>query len=99
MIAEVQCLPSPSGTERDRYAHIDAAIETIHNADVRFEVGALGTTVEGEPDVVWPLLRSVHDACLRSGAAAVVTIIKVAETQAIDHDLSIASLTDAWRAR
>lgn len=99
MIAEVQCLPTPAGTDEHRYAHIDAAITTIRAADVRCEVGALGTTIEGDPDVVWPLLRDVHEACLRSGAAGVVTIIKVAESLATDDDLTIDALTDAWRAQ
>lgn len=99
MIAEVQCLPTPAGTDEHRYAHIDAAIETIRDADVRHEVGALGTTLEGAPDVVWPLLRSVHEACLRAGATSVVTIIKVAETRGTEDDLGIGLLTDAWRAR
>ncbi len=79
MIAEIQCLPSPPGTDGQPYAHVERAIAEIQRSGLRYEVGALGTTVEGAPDAVWPLLRRVHEACVRSGADSAVTIIKVAQ--------------------
>lgn len=79
MIAEIEVLPQPPGTDNDRYRHVEAAIEVIQQSGLAYEVGALGTTVEGEPDAVWQVLRAVHEATLSSGANAVVTIIKVAE--------------------
>jgi len=77
ILAEIQCLPTPAGTPDDRHAHVEAAIAEIQRADVHHEVGALGTTLEGEADVVWPLLRRVHDACLAAGADTVISSIKV----------------------
>ena len=79
MIVEIQCIPTPSGTDGRRYAHVEAAIAQIQRSGVRYEVGALGTTLEGEPDLVWPLLRDVHVACLDSGAESVISVIKIAE--------------------
>ena len=79
MIAEIQCLPKPVGTPADRYAHVDAAIAVISGAGLRYEVGPLGTSFEGPPDVVWGVLRAAHEAGLRAGAESVVTIVKVAE--------------------
>ncbi len=79
MIIEIQCLPSPAGTPDDPHAHIEAAIAVIQNADVHFEVGPLGTTFEGEPDVLWPLLRQVHEAVLSAGADSSVSVVKLAE--------------------
>ncbi len=97
MIIEIQCLPRPTGTENDRYAHVHAAIELIEASGFTHEVGALGTTVEGEPDEVWPLLRRVHEACLSAGADSVVTVIKVAETAEAEAAPTIAGLTDRYR--
>jgi len=77
ILAEIQCLPTPAGTPDDRHAHVEAAIAEIQRAGVHHEVGALGTTLEGEPDVVWPLLRRVHEACLAAGASSAMTVIKV----------------------
>ena len=96
MIAEIQCLPQPLGTSDDRYAHVDAAIAVIEASGVAYEVGALGTTVEGPPDKVWPLLRAVHEATLAAGATAEVTVIKVAEAAGTDQP-TIAGLTGKFR--
>lgn len=77
MIAEIQCLPSPSGTSEHSYAHIAAAIATVEGSGVHYEVGALGTTLEGPEDVVWAVLRAAHEATLASGAHSTVSVIKV----------------------
>jgi uncharacterized protein YqgV (UPF0045/DUF77 family) len=96
MIAEIQVLPSPAGTDEKRFAHVDAAIEVIVASGLAYEVGALGTTVEGPPDEVWPLLQAVHEACLAAGASSAVTIIKVADG-AGESGLSVSDLTSPWR--
>ena len=97
MIIEVQCLPQPLGSPTDRYAHVDAAIAVIQASGLPYEVGALGTTVEGEPDVLWPLIRAVHEATLLAGATAEVTVIKVAEAAAGAEQPTVAGLTDKFR--
>ena len=97
MIIEIQCLPTPAGTAERRYAHVEAAIARIRDAGVRYEVGALGTTVEGEPDVLWPLLRDVHEVCLRSGAETAITVVKVAQSADADGALAMDALTGPWR--
>lgn len=79
MIAEIQCVPSPAGTADESYAHIDAAIAVVAASGLTYEVGALGTTLEGEPDQVWTVLRDAHEATLRSGADSVVTVVKVVQ--------------------
>ncbi len=98
MIAEIQCLPQPLGTPADRYAHVDAAIAVIAASGLPYEVGALGTTVEGPPEHVWPLLQAVHAATLAAGATAAVTVIKVAESADGAEQPTIAGLTDKFRS-
>jgi uncharacterized protein YqgV (UPF0045/DUF77 family) len=99
MIVEIQCIPTPSGTDSRRYAHVEAAIARIQRSGVRYEVGALGTTLEGEPDLVWPLLRDVHAACLDSGAESVMTIIKIAEAGRRDGGPGMDDLVSDYRER
>ena len=77
VIAEIQVLPSPIGTERDRYKHVDAAIAVLQASGLKTEVHALGTVVEGPPEKVWPLLQAVHQATLEAGASRTMTVIKV----------------------
>lgn len=96
MIVEIQCVANPPGTADDRYEHIDAAIGVIERSGLRYEVGALGTTVEGRPDELWPLLRAVHEACLAAGAESVISAIKVAE--AAEPGTTMDSLTAKFRS-
>ncbi len=79
MIVEIQCLPSPAGTPEDPHAYVEAAIAVIEGSGLHYEVGPLGTSLEGEPDDVWPLLRRVHEACLAAGAESAIAVIKVAQ--------------------
>lgn len=96
MIVELQCLADPAGAADDPYRHVDAAIAAVRESGLRYEVGALGTTVEGEPDRLWPLMRRVHEACLEAGAESLVTVIKVA--QAAGEDPTMAGLTGKHRS-
>jgi uncharacterized protein YqgV (UPF0045/DUF77 family) len=94
VILEIQCLPSPIGTKDDPYRHVDAAIAVIDASGLHYEVGALGTTVEGTADELWPLARRVHQACVVSGATTVVTVVKMAESL---DDITMDSLTGKFR--
>lgn len=79
MIVEIEVLPNPPGTAEDAFRHVEAAIAVIAGAGVAYEVEALGTTYEADPDTAWAIARQVHEACLASGAASVVTVAKFAE--------------------
>jgi uncharacterized protein YqgV (UPF0045/DUF77 family) len=94
MIVEIECIAQPLGTAEQPYAHVDAAIGVIAGSGLRYEVEALGTTVEGEPDELWPLLRRVHEACLEAGADSVVSVVKVAQSR---RPVSVDDLTGGWR--
>ena len=98
MIIEIQCLPNPPGTSEERYAHVEAAIAVVQNSGVRYEVGALGTTIEGDPDEAWRVARAAHEACLTAGAASVVTVIKVAEAATEANRVGIDDLVGKFRA-
>ncbi|HEV7825972.1 MAG TPA: thiamine-binding protein [Mycobacteriales bacterium] len=95
MLVEIQCLPTPAGTPDDPHAHVEAAIAVIQASGLKYEVGALGTTLEGEPDEVWPLLRRIHEAALAAGAGREITLVKVAESPA--RPLTMEGLTHKFR--
>ncbi len=85
MIAEIQVAPSPPGTPDDPHAHVEAAIAVIRASGLRHEVGAMGTTLEGDDDAVWATLRAAHEAMLAAGATAGLSHIKVASvTRSMD---------------
>ena len=92
VIAEIQVAPSPPGTPEDPHAHVEAAIAVIQASGLRYEVGALGTALEGEADEVWATLRAAHEAMMLAGAYGGLSHIKVASV-----NRSIDSLTQKFR--
>ena len=92
VIAEIQVAPSPAGTPEDPHAHVEAAIAVIRRSGLQFEVGALGTTLEGEADAVWSTLRAAHEAMLAAGTTAGISHIKIASV-----DRTMGSLTAKFR--
>jgi uncharacterized protein YqgV (UPF0045/DUF77 family) len=92
VIAELQVAPSPPGTADDPHAHVEAAIAVIQASGLRYEVGALGTTLEGDDDQIWATLRAAHEAMLAAGATGGISHIKVASV-----NRTIDSLTHKFR--
>lgn len=97
MLAEIQVLPRPSGTADDPYKHVEAAISVLQESGLTWEVGALGTTIEGDPEAVWATLRRAHEACIAAGADGLVSVIKVAESAPARPQSTINSLTSKFR--
>lgn len=97
MIAEIQVLPNPPGTPDNYYHHVEAAIAVIESCGLKYEVDALGTTLEGDPDAVWAALREAHEAVLAAGADSLVTVLKLAQSGAARPDSTIDSLTGKFR--
>ena len=79
VIAEIQVAPSPPGTPGDPHAHVEAAIAVIAASGLRYEVGALGTTLEGDADAVWATVRAAHEAMLAAGATGGISHLKIAQ--------------------
>jgi uncharacterized protein YqgV (UPF0045/DUF77 family) len=92
VIAEIQVAPSPPGTTQNPHAYVEAALEVIADSGLRFEVGALGTTLEGEADRIWDTLRAAHEAMLLAGANGGLSHVKIASVQR-----SMDSLTRKFR--
>jgi uncharacterized protein YqgV (UPF0045/DUF77 family) len=81
VIAEIQVAPSPPGTDDNPHAYVEAAIGALAASGLRFEVGALGTTLEGPADTVWDTLRAAHEAMFLAGANGGLSHIKIASVQ------------------
>jgi len=96
VIVEIECLPRPSGEPGAPYAYVEAAIAVIQASGLTYEVSALGTTFEGEPDVVWRVARAAHEACLAAGAESVLTLVKFSQSR-LPNPPTMASLTAKFR--
>jgi uncharacterized protein (TIGR00106 family) len=72
----VQVLP----LHEEAYSIVDAAIKIIQESGVKYEVGPLETTMEGDDlDRLIEIAKSAHRECFKAGAGKVVTIIKIAD--------------------
>lgn len=73
---DIQILPTVDGGEKEKYAVIDAVIEHIISTGLKYEVGALGTTIEGEFSSLLDILKKSQEICFEKGAERVCTIAK-----------------------
>jgi uncharacterized protein (TIGR00106 family) len=61
------------------YPIVDRAIAVIAASGVKYEVGPLETTLEGDLDTLLEVAKAAHRACFDGGAEKVVTLIKIAD--------------------
>ncbi|WP_319201505.1 thiamine-binding protein [uncultured Ilyobacter sp.] len=74
---DIQILPSlEGGTEKEKYRVIDAVIGYIQETGLKYEVGALGTVVEGEFEELLEILKKSQEICFTEGADRVCTMAK-----------------------
>lgn len=67
----------PLVPEEDCYRVVDKAIEVVQQSGVKYEVGAMETTMEGELDELLEIIKKAQQACVDAGAGRVVTYIKI----------------------
>lgn len=71
----IQVLPSVS--EENLYSVVDKVIEYIDSTGVKYEVGPMETTMEGELDLLLDIVKKSQEICINEGAARVCSIIKI----------------------
>lgn len=74
LVAEFSITPV---TGDDLTPFIDAAIEIVEKSGLKYEVEALGTTLEGELDQVLDVIKQAHQAVMNLGAGRVLTEIRI----------------------
>lgn len=63
----------------DPYPVVDRAIEAIAATGIKYQVGPMETTVEGDLDAALAAAKAAHLACFEAGAQRVVTLIKIGD--------------------
>jgi uncharacterized protein (TIGR00106 family) len=82
-VAEFSVIPIIEGSLR-RYVKI--AVEEVKGSGLTYQIGAMGTTIEGELDQVLAVVMNAHRAVRSAGAERVVTNIKIDDR---DQELTI----------
>lgn len=67
----------PVVEEERIYPVVDKVIEYINSCGVKYEVGPMETTMEGDLDELMEIVKKAQDICVKEGAARVVSIVKI----------------------
>lgn len=76
VVAEFTIIPTVSGSLRP---YVKKALTAVEESGLKYEVGAMGTTIEGELDQVLSAIREAHRRTLASGVKRVITEIRLDE--------------------
>ncbi|MPN46887.1 hypothetical protein SDC9_194486 [bioreactor metagenome] len=61
------------------YKVVDACIEKVKESGLKYEIGAMSTTFEGEFDEVFDLIKVMHKIPFQLGCERVITVARVDE--------------------
>jgi uncharacterized protein (TIGR00106 family) len=76
MIVDVSVAPVGSGSASvSRY--VRAALEVVRKSGLKYQVGPMGTSLEGDWDAIFAVVREMHETCVRMGAVRLLTTIKI----------------------
>ena len=80
IIADIAVVPlRPYKGEEEMYKVVDACIEIIQNSGLNYEIGAMSTTVEGEFDEVFEIIKKAHKLPFELGCERVITTVRIDE--------------------
>lgn len=92
IIADIAVMPLiPCRTEEEMYSVVDEVIKIIQESGLKYEIGAMSTTVEGEWDEVMDLVKRCHRLPFDLGIDRVITVVRFDEKKdglTIDDKLS-----------
>ncbi|MHB8793496.1 MAG: MTH1187 family thiamine-binding protein [Thermoleophilia bacterium] len=74
VVAEFTIIPIVEGSLRP---YVKKAVAEVEKSGLKYEVGAMGTTIEGTLEEVFEVVKSAHRSVLAGGAGRVVTSIKI----------------------
>jgi len=76
-VANVSLQVLPVVPEEKIYPVVDRVIEFIKRSGVKYIVGPMETTMEGDLDILLDIVRKAQDICINEGGGRVVTIVKI----------------------
>ena len=80
VIADVAVMPlRPYTGEDEMYKVVDACIEKIKESGLKYEIGAMSTTFEGEFVEVLDLIKIIHKSPFQLACERVITVARVDE--------------------
>lgn len=71
---------TPVGDEEMR-PYVDAAVEEVKRAGLKYEVDALSTTVQGNLDQIFDVVKKAHQAVQSKGVGRIITELRIDDKQ------------------
>jgi len=59
------------------YETVDKVIELIRNSGVKYTVGPMETTMEGDLDRLLAIVKDAQQVCISAGAKRICSVIKI----------------------
>lgn len=59
------------------YPVVDTVIHMIQQTGLKYEMGPMETTVEGELDELLEIVKKAQELCVKEGATRVLSVIKI----------------------
>jgi len=67
----------PVVEEEKIYPLVDQVIEIIQASGLKYVVGPMETTIEGELDSLLDLVKKAQEVCVQGGASRVISVVKI----------------------
>jgi len=67
----------PIVPEAEVYPVVDKVIDLIRESGVKYVVGPMETTMEGELDLLLGIVARAQEICLQNGATRVLSVVKI----------------------
>lgn len=77
MICNVSLQVIPNVPDGRIHSVVDKVITLIRDAGVRYEVGPMETTMEGELHQLLTIVEQAQELCLAEGATRVLSVVKI----------------------
>jgi uncharacterized protein (TIGR00106 family) len=79
-VADISVVPwYPVAGEEEGYAMVDEAIKVIQDSGLKYEVGAMSTSVEGSLPDILALVQKIHQIIFSLGGDRVLTTLRIDE--------------------
>lgn len=92
-LADVTIIPLGTGSASVS-KYVAGTIKALQQAKgVKYEITAMGTTIEGDLDKVLAVAREMHEKTFTQGVARVVTMIKIDDRR--DKELTMGSKVES----
>jgi uncharacterized protein (TIGR00106 family) len=77
MICNLSLQVVPNVPEAELYPLVDKVIELIQQSGVKYVVGPMETTMEGELSELLRIVERAQGLCLKNGATRIVSVVKI----------------------